>query len=70
MNNVDILIQTTQACTVHFYNSYLAVAWVKVLIGNLKPSDYLDIFKALYPMNPDALTNAQHWVEVCFGAIS
>lgn len=67
MGGTDILIETSRACSIHFYDPYLAAAWIKTLIGNIKPDDYLDIFRALHPMDPDALTNARHWIEKCFG---
>ncbi len=67
MSTFDVLIETSRACSVHIYDPHLAAAWIKALIGEFTPDDYLRLFKLLYPLNGDALNNARYWVELCFG---
>jgi hypothetical protein len=64
----DIIIQAAGTCSVTLSDPMLALAWVKTVIGQITPDDYMAIFKALHPRNMDAAVAAQHIVDLCLGA--
>jgi hypothetical protein len=66
----EVTIQSNVAspCTVTFDDPMLAIAWARVVSGEMPPEVYMQLYKAEMPGDPDAWLNAQHVVDLCMGS--
>lgn len=67
MTDVTIMSHVATACTIHFDDPMLAVAWVRTVVKEMPVDMFMALFKALNPGDVDAVSNAQHLVDACLG---
>ncbi len=67
MADIVIISHVTEACTVTFSDPQLALAWMRVLAGQIPAEAYAALMKVLNPGNADLLNNVREMISACLG---
>ena len=57
-----------QPCAVSFNTPDLAIAWTRVVVGQLAPELYMKLYRQTFPDDGEAYSTAQKVVDTCMGA--
>lgn len=64
MADITIVSNVAHACTVTFSDPQLAIAWVRIITGNLPADAYSALIKVLAP---EHLEQARQMIFTCMG---